>query len=141
MGPPSDKTAAGLGEFDTWLERWVQWLPEYAKKSWSRGGSWRARARNAKKTLKNGDFWTLGPILGGFPDWVRAIDLGGDPSILGQPEYGKKNPSRDQPRGLRAPKPSKMVIFEVFLDFWGPKWPGLGLKTSEMDSARPRTPI
>ena len=35
---------------------------------------------------------------------------------------------------------SKMAIFGPILDFWGPKWPGLGLKTSKMDSAPQKTP-
>ena len=115
MGPPSDFLRAGLGECDTPLEPWGRWLPEYAKKMRSRPGSWRARARDAIFGLLDAIFGLLGPFGGGFPGWVGAIDLGGDVSLLGQPEYGKKIWSRTQPRGLRAPKPPKMTVF-VFPD-------------------------
>ena len=56
----------------------------------SRPGSWRARARDAIFGLLDAIFGLLGPFGGGFPGWVGAIDLGGDVSLLGQPEYGKK---------------------------------------------------
>ena len=34
-----------------------------------------------------------------------------------------------------------MARFWVFLEFWGPMGPRVGLKTSKMDSARVKTPI
>ena len=72
-GPPSDFSRAGLGSCDTPLEPYGRWLQEYAKKCLTRQGWRSARDKILKKSSKNRHFFTLGPILGGFPDWVRVV--------------------------------------------------------------------
>ena len=80
MGPPSDKTAAGLGECDTPLEPYVRWLREYAIKNSEKSIFWPpegrevelSRAKNLQLAISQPFFaqigskflWgLLGPIL------------------------------------------------------------------------------